>query len=222
MSPQRPQAADQALTSGAGSLPPQLLAPDPRGRLLAGALQAVSEHGYPATSVALILATAGVSRKTFYEHFADKEECVLASYDLIVDWLGGQIAAALAEIEDWSLAVRIAIKTVLDCLAADPRLADFCAVEIFRLGRVGFARHQVTIERLATPLRRGRALCPWGENLPPRLEATILGGSVWLIGCRTRSGPPASLTELAPDITYFLLAPYLDTPAAQRAATGVG
>jgi AcrR family transcriptional regulator len=204
---------------GRQALPRELISQSQRGRLLAAALAVMVRCGYPDTTVELIVREATISRKTFYELFANKEECVLASYDLIVDWLGEQIAEALAGIEDWPLAVRVAVKTILDRLAADPRLASFCAVEILRLDRVGFARHQATIERLATPLRRGRAHCPWGEDLPPLLEATIVGGAIWLIGHRTRLDQAGtSLTELAPDITYFLLAPYLDIPAAQRVA----
>jgi AcrR family transcriptional regulator len=203
------------------ALPPELTSPGQRERLLAGALEAVVARGYSDTSVAHVLAAAGVSRKTFYECFANKEACVLAAYDLIVDWLGEQIAQAVDGVEDWAQGVRIAVKTVLSCLAADPRLARLCAVDILRLDRVGFARYQATVERLAVPLRRGRALCAWDADLPPVLESTLVGGAIWLIGHRAQLDDPASITELAPDITYFLLAPYLDTPAAHRTAAAI-
>jgi AcrR family transcriptional regulator len=204
------------------ALPPELTSQGQRERLLAGALEAVVARGYPDTSVAHIVAAAGVSRKTFYECFANKETCVLAAYDLIVDWLGEQIAQAVTGAEDWAQGVRIAVKTGVSCLAADPRLARFCAVDILCLDRVGFARHEASLERLALPLRAGRARCPWGSGLPLSLEQTMLGGTIWLIGYRVRLDDSAGLTELAPDITYFLLAPYLDIPAAQRVVAGIG
>ena len=47
-------------------------------------LEAVSRHGYPATTVGELVALAGVSKSTFYEHFADKQECFLATFDEIV------------------------------------------------------------------------------------------------------------------------------------------
>ena len=52
-----------------------------RGRLICAIADAVAAEGYAATSVADVIALAGVSRKTFYEHFADKEACFLAAYD---------------------------------------------------------------------------------------------------------------------------------------------
>jgi AcrR family transcriptional regulator len=191
-----------------------------RGRLLAGALQAVSEHGYPATTVARIIAAAHISRKTFYELFANKEECVLAAYDLAVEWLGGQVAEALDGVEDWQQGVSIAIATVLARLDDDPRLVRLCAVEILALGRVGAARYEASVERLAVPLRAGRARCPWGTELPLSLEETVAGGAIWLISYRIRLAPGAPLTELGPDLTYFLLTPYLGTPQAHWSAAG--
>jgi AcrR family transcriptional regulator len=208
------------LPQGHQRLPSQLVSPSQRGRLLAGALQEVTEHGYPATTVAQIIAAAGVSRKTFYEHFANKQDCVFAAYDLIVEWLGEQIAAALAGVESWSQAVRIAVRTTLACLDADLRIANLCAVEILRVDRVGLVRYQASVERLAIPLRAGRARCAWGTELPLSLEETVIGGAIWLIGHRSRLDHPR-LDELAPDITYFLLAPYLDIPEAQRVVAGI-
>lgn len=193
-----------------------------RGRLLAGALQVVSEHGYPATTVAQIIAAAHISRKTFYEQFANKQECVLAAYDLVVEWLGGQVAEALAGVESWRQGVAITVRTILARLDDDPRLVRLCAIEILALGRVGIARYEASVERLAIPLRAGRARCPWGTELPLSLEETVVGGAIWLTGHRTRLGGGASLTELAPDLTYFLLVPYLGTPQARlKAAAGV-
>ncbi len=53
-----------------------------RGRMLDAICQAVAEKGYARTAVADVIERAGVSRETFYEHFADKEECFLAAYEL--------------------------------------------------------------------------------------------------------------------------------------------
>ena len=58
-----------------------------------------------------------------------------------------------------------------------------------------------------------------GAQLPPALEQTIVGGALWLIANRARLDHPR-LNELAPDITYFLLVPYLGTPQARSWAAG--
>jgi AcrR family transcriptional regulator len=191
-----------------------------RDRLLSGALQAVSEHGYPATTVAQIISVPRISRKTFYEYFSDRQDCVLATYDQVFEWLGERVAEALVGVESWRCAVQLTVETILACFDADPRLADLCAIEVLSLGRPGVARYEASIARLAVPLRAGRARCPWGTELPLTLEEIVVGGAISLIGRRVRSADGDSLNELAPDLTYFLLAPYLGLDQARRSAVG--
>ena len=71
----------QRLPPGRHSVPAEEVARQQRLRLMAGMLDAVGEQGYVATSVADVLSRAGVSRRTFYEHFADKEACFLQAFD---------------------------------------------------------------------------------------------------------------------------------------------
>ena len=55
-----------------------------RARMYGGMIEAVSERGYPQTTVAHVIAYAGVSRRAFYEQFQNKEACFLATYDIVV------------------------------------------------------------------------------------------------------------------------------------------
>src|SRR3954471_22088010 len=71
-----------------------------RGRMLSAMAEAVAANTYGGTTVADVVAGAGVSRKTFYEHFRDKEECFLAAFDVGVDLLLGAIAQAQAPADD--------------------------------------------------------------------------------------------------------------------------
>src|SRR5947208_16592512 len=68
-----------------------------RGRLLEAMAQCVAEQSYAATTVAQVIARAGVSRKTFYEHFPDKRACFLAAWDVGTEILLDQVLAAGAE-----------------------------------------------------------------------------------------------------------------------------
>src|SRR5881275_634529 len=70
------------LPSGYTGLPRELVAASQRQRLLHGVTATVARKGYGPTTIADITAQAGVSKKTFYEHFADKLACFLAAYDL--------------------------------------------------------------------------------------------------------------------------------------------
>src|SRR5919197_4804648 len=85
------------LPAGRHSLTRDVVLASQRGRLLEAMAQAVAQHGYGATTVAHVVALAGVSRKTFYEHFRDKEDCFLALYDTGIAYLLGRIAETVGD-----------------------------------------------------------------------------------------------------------------------------
>src|SRR4051812_15625203 len=93
-----------------------------RGRMIEAMAETVAEKGYAATTVADVVARAGVSRKTFYEHFADREQCFLAAYDAAVDALFTAVAQRVAAGEpsgaDWQARVRSGVRGYLEALAA--------------------------------------------------------------------------------------------------------
>jgi AcrR family transcriptional regulator len=192
---------------------------DRRARLLGATVATVAERGYVATTVAQITAAAGVSATDFDRHFDSKEDCFLAAYDLAVDWLEEWICAALAgQRQGWPRDVRGAVQAALDLLAVDPRLAGFCGADVLFAGPRALKRHRATLTRLAALLRTGRGHCDWGEELPADLEETLLSGALWSLANGARSGGGERLGEMAPDLTYFLLVPYLDASEARRVA----
>jgi AcrR family transcriptional regulator len=193
-------------------------AADQRGRILAATLATVAERGYGAATVAQIAAAAGVSRVVLARHFDDKEACYLATYDALVEWIGAGVRAALSRRGGWPRAVRTAVEAILDPVAADPRLARFCGVEAQRAGASAFERHRAAVGELARSLRVGREHCAWGEELPDQLEETLVSGAIWSIARTAKSGRAESLLELAPELTYFLLTPYVDVAEARRLA----
>lgn len=92
-------------------------------------LQEVDRQGYVETTVADIIKTAAVSRRTFYEHFESKEACFLATYDAVFAALSEAALDAYASAEGaWPPKVRVSIDAFLVFLAKDSRLANFCMV----------------------------------------------------------------------------------------------
>jgi hypothetical protein len=107
----------------------------------------------------------------------------------------------------------------LEIFAADSRLARFCTIEILFAGPPGLDRFEETLQRLAVPLGAGRAECPFGAELPCHLEPTLIGGAISLVSRCLNAEGSDRLPEFAPELTEFLLAPYLGTVhAAQIAA----
>ena len=97
-----------------------------RGRMLGAMADAVATKGYAGTTVADVVAGAGVSRKTFYEHFSDKEECFLAGFDTGVDLLLEAIVGATPAGDDdtWIGLMRARVRAYLDTLVSRPAFAS--------------------------------------------------------------------------------------------------
>jgi AcrR family transcriptional regulator len=208
------------LPIGRHGLSREFVAQNHRNRLMAGAVQAIGEHGYAAGSVAAIIKVAGVSRNTFYEHFADKEACFLAAYEVIVAWLEREGAAAAAGAGDWPGAVKAAVAKTVTLLGADLGVARLATVEISLAGPAAAAAERALVDRLAAPLRLGRAEGLPDAALSARLEPALIGGALSLVARAVGAGQGDRLAELAPGITEFLLVPYLGAMAAARAAGG--
>ena len=98
------------------------------GRLLLATAAAVSELGYAETTVAEIIARAGVSRKTFYEVFADKEAAVLATFTGVEQMLQRVAAATVGHVDPVAM-IRNALAVFLDALAAQPEFTRMLVIE---------------------------------------------------------------------------------------------
>jgi AcrR family transcriptional regulator len=98
-----------------------------RGRMLDAIAEVVAQRGYGAATVADVIDRAGVSRRTFYEHFRDKEECFLAAYDTGVAILMDTMRAAGDDL-------RARIGAFLRTLAAEPAFARTFVIEVGAAG----------------------------------------------------------------------------------------
>ena len=84
----------ERLPGGRHGLQPSFVAANQRERMLSAVAQATAELGYPDASVEAIIARAGVSRRTFYQHFKNKEAAFLAAYDDVVDQITRRVQHA--------------------------------------------------------------------------------------------------------------------------------
>jgi len=114
-----------------------------RGRLLEAIAEVVAAKGYGAATVADVIERAGVSRKTFYEHFRDKEACFLAAYDAGVHVLMSTMRAGGED-------ARRRIRAYLETLAGEPAFARTFLIEIGAAGPRALARRQEVHEAFAT------------------------------------------------------------------------
>src|SRR4051794_39615006 len=128
------QAAPRPLPRGPHNLTRDDVLASQRDRMTDAMASAVAEKGYAAVTVGDVVAGAGVSRKTFYEHFRDKEECFLAAFDSGVDALLAAIVAARAEHDGWLETMRARVRAYLETLASRPEFARAFLIEVFAAG----------------------------------------------------------------------------------------
>lgn len=206
------------LPAGRHGLPREYIVQNQRERIVTALVDMVAERGYNATTVADITKAASVSRRTFYEHFADKEACFLFSYEMIADHVRAAMRAAAESFDDWPQKVRAALATMLRFFADEPELARICMVEPPAAGGEIAARHRASMQGLVEILKAGRPEHAGGRPLPEATEETLVGGIVSLVVREISAGRTADLEKLLPDLVELTLAPYLGAREAERLA----
>jgi AcrR family transcriptional regulator len=169
----------------------------------------VASKGYGDATLADIVAAANVSRRTFYEHFADKAECLLALYEHSSNRLVGRVRTAIDPQADGPQQVRQAMAAYLDTLAQHPELLRTVFMDILALGERGLAVRRQGYERLAdlvVDMSRHRAAHTGGQALPRPLAMAVVGGVNELVLMHIEQGRAEHLRELLDPACALLMA----------------
>jgi AcrR family transcriptional regulator len=192
-----------------------------RERLIAAIARVVTEEGYRAASVSKIVAAAGVSRNSFYEHFANKEDCFLAAYDAAVEQVLTRVRAATAGEQPPQAALEAGFAAFLGYAAHEPELAWLCFVEVLAAGPRALERRDEAMRRFAHFLDSGRD-APDAVGVPALMTEVVVGGIYEVIYARILERETARLPQLLPDIMYVWLVPYVGVARATAARLAVG
>ena len=141
--------ASSAAMPSAVTLPTAAPAPDHRRRLLDAMAQAVAGKGYAAVTIADLAAQARVSKRSFYEHFADKAECLIALYEAASHQSFEVLRQAIDPARDWHEQVEQALQAYFETLACNPPLLRTLFIEIVALGPQGLAARRRTTRQFA-------------------------------------------------------------------------
>lgn len=175
------------------------------------------DRGYRAVTVADIVRRAGIARNTFYDNFASKEDCFLATQDFGVEEALQRVVEAGAPVESWEGRLAAGLAAFLGYVASEPALARTCIVEALSAGEAAQERYEESLQAFLPLLRLGRESSPYGDDLPATLEETIAGGIFWVIYQRIVLGQAEQIEALLPDLVDFALTPYIGAESAQRA-----
>ena len=193
------------------TLAPRPAAAGHRARLTEGLAVAIAEKGYAAVTIADVVRIARVSKRTFYEHFADKEACFLALYGETSDELIELIATSAATAPgSWDERIDAAARAYFERVAGEPELIRAALLEIQAAGpRARELRREVQ-RRYADQLRAfseaGAAESDGISALTPALATAVVGGLNELMLEAVEAGRAERIGELADAATELIRA----------------
>jgi AcrR family transcriptional regulator len=204
------------LPPGRHGLPRSFIVHNQRERIMSAVAEVVSLAGYADMSVEDIVVTAGVSRRTFYDHFKSKEDAFLAAYDAVSAQLVQAVAQAFAENDTFEARVRECLGEFLGFVTSEPAFADMCIVEVMAAGPQAVARRNAAMSAFVALIQQGGDEAGGGRRPPALTAETIVGGIYEVVYARILQGKGETLPELLPDLAYSLLLPFIGHEAAAK------
>jgi AcrR family transcriptional regulator len=186
-----------------------------RTRLLEAVGRAVAERGYAGATIDDIVRRAGVSKKTFYEHFADKEDCFLAAYEAASEELLLRVRDAHAGQDTWVERTRAGIVAYLRWLAAEPALARVFLIEVAAAGPRALERRERLRDRYAELISERRES---GADLPFEVFHAVVAAVDDVVVRHIRERGAEDLPELEPVLLYLQTALLTSSSSAARAS----
>jgi AcrR family transcriptional regulator len=175
-------------------------------------IRVVGERGVHDATVQQVITAAGVSRRTFYDLFADRDECMLVAFEQTATLAGERAQSAWAAHDSWIARVRAGLWALLEFLEEDRDLAKLCIINALQASAAALARRREICDQLARRLDEGRAFARLQP--PPLAGEGAVGGALAIIHARLLEQTTPPLTELFPDLMSFIVLPYLGARAA--------
>jgi AcrR family transcriptional regulator len=145
------------LPSGRHGLPRDFVVSNQRERIMNALVATIATYGFDGSSVERIAKRAGVSRRTFYEQFADREDAYLHTYDTAAGRLLTCVNGAWGQDGDGAEQLRLWLRTLLECLAEESQLARVCIVDVLSAGPRALEHRERQMRNFAVPLERAAA-----------------------------------------------------------------
>jgi AcrR family transcriptional regulator len=190
---------------------------NPPERLLRALAAVVADKGYPDTTVAEVVERASTSQRTFYEHFKNKEDAIVAALDSGSAHMLAAALPAFRRAPDWPHAVHDTQEAMFRWGAEEPEYARMGGKEMYAAGKRALDQREVVTEGMEGLLTPGYELKP---DTPP-IAAEAIGGALYsLLYDHVNKKGPETLPDLVPTLVYVTLAPFLEAEEAYEVAIG--
>ena len=187
-----------------------------RTRLLDAAFAIVSEQGYKRMTVRRVCGLAGMSSKTFYDLFADPEDCFLALFDRALGEFAAIVVPAWEGEKEWAGRIRAGLGALLAFLDREPELRRLVFVEALGAGPRVLERRAEVLGVLQGAIDEGRAGGKTARELPALTAEGVVGAAFGLLHSRLVQPQRESLVSLLNPLMGTIVLPYRSRAAAAR------
>jgi len=192
-----------------------------RVRILAAAIEIVSELGYGGMSTTAVIGRAGVSRRTFYELFEDREDCFLAIFDEAVGRIAMVARSAYQREGCWREKVRAGLSALLQFIGDEPGLGSLVLVDALGAGPRVLERRARVLATLNTIVDHGRSEVKPGNDSVSELRSvltaeSVVGAVLSVLHARMLEPDRRPPVDLLNSLTAMIVLPYLGQAVATR------
>lgn len=187
-----------------------------RGRILLAMTDACREHGVSKVTVSHVIALAGVSRRTFYEIFDDREDCFVAAFDRAVSRAAHRVVPAYNREEGFRDRTAAGLQALLEFLDEEPSMGALCIVDALAAGPRA-AEHRARVLAILTDvLDEGRERARACGDLSHLTAEGIVGAVLAVVHTRMLGSRPGLLIGLHNRLMSMIVLPYLGADAAAQ------
>lgn len=187
-----------------------------RARIVGGMFDVCAQQGFSNISVKHVVTRAGVSRRTFYELFADGDECFLAAFEHALDCAAARVLPAYEAADGWRLSIRAGLAALLCFLDDEPVLGRFLFSGRHRDSQILARRRNEAIAALTDAVRLGEAQAKGRVAQSQLVAEGVVGGVLSVIGSRLAEPDCGPLCDLVNPLMGMIVLPYLGAAAARR------
>jgi AcrR family transcriptional regulator len=203
--------------------------------MIAAMAQVARERGAGASTVADVVARSGVSRRTFYELFADRDDCFRAAFEQAVERAGGRVLPACESAVGWQERMRAGLEALLEFLDDEPDLGALCVVDALGAGPAALERRAGVVQALIDVVHEGRREAGAGAKATRLTAEGVVGAVLAVLHARlsggeadgpgsarrgdTRSGGGQPMVRLLGPLMAMIVLPYLGQAEAAREAS---
>ncbi len=204
------------LPRGRHGLPAGVVARSQHTRIIYATAEVTMDKGYANTTVADIVAQAGVARDVFYEHFTDKQHAFLEAQQHPVQHIVDTCAGAYFSVASWPERVWNGLDALLKLIASAPTISHLRLVECYAAGPVAIRRGEEITRSFTIFLEEGYGYRPEAQQLPRVTSEAIAGALFEIVQRHAARRDFAGLPRRLPQLTYLALAPFTGPEEAVR------